>query len=141
MGMVKVDFKQLKDFQKKLQQSQKQVQPTLQDIADDIANEYLQKVKARNPNTNTNELKNNWKTDIVETENGYDITIYNNTEYASQIEYGSRTADGGFKQGKFMLHITEQEMEKRIEQIAEKILKICLRGFSNDNQILQYCKC
>lgn len=128
MGMVKVDFKQLKDFQKKLQQSQKKVQPTLQNIADDIANEYLQKVKAKTPNTNTNELKDNWKTEIEETENGYNIIIYNNTEYASQIEYGSKTADGGFKQGKFMLHITEQEMQKRIEQIAEKHIENMLKG-------------
>lgn len=129
MGMVKVDFKQLKQLQKDLIKCEQQLEQDIETVANQIADEYIEQVKARTPVTNTNELRNNWKKEVTsDGKGGYFITISNDTEYASQVEYGSKTADGGFKQGKFMLHITEQEMEKRVSKLVDERMTKTLKG-------------
>lgn len=129
MGMGKVDFKQLKQLQKDLLKCEQQLEHDIETVANQIADEYIEQVKARTPVTNTNKLRNNWKKEVTsDGKGGYFITISNDTEYASQVEYGSKTADGGFKQGKFMLHITEQEMEKRVSKLVDERITKILKG-------------
>ncbi len=129
MGMGKVDFKQLKQLQKDLLKCKQQLKHDIETVVNQIADEYIEQVKARTPVTNTNELRNNWKKEVTsDGKGGYFITINNDTEYASQVEYGSKTADGGFKQGKFMLHITEQEMEKRVSKLVDERMTKTLKG-------------
>lgn len=129
MGMGKVNFKQLKQLQKDLIKCEQQLEQNIETVANQIADEYIEQVKARTPVTNTNELRNNWKKEVTSDGKGdYFITISNDTEYASQVEYGSKTADGGFKQGKFMLHITEQEMEKRVSKLVDEHMTKTLKG-------------
>lgn len=129
MGMGKVNFKQLKQLQKDLIKCEQQLEQDIETVANQIADEYIEQVKARTPVTNTNELRNNWKKEVTsDGKGGYFITISNDTEYASQVEYGSKTADGGFKQGKFMLHITEQEMEKRVSKLVDERMTKTLKG-------------
>lgn len=56
----------------------------------------------------------------------YVIEIVNPVEYASYIEYGHRTANHeGWVQGKFMLTISEQE----IQSIAPKVLEAKIKRF------------
>nr|WP_308742100.1 HK97 gp10 family phage protein [uncultured Anaerocolumna sp.] len=64
--------------------------------------------------------------------NTYVIEIVNPVEYASYVEYGHRTANHkGWVQGKFMLTISEQEIENAAPAILEKkLLKLlgeCLK--------------
>lgn len=57
------------------------------------------------------------------------IEIVNPVEYASYVEYGHRTANHkGWVQGKFMLTISEQE----IQNIAPKVLESKIKKFLGD---------
>lgn len=59
----------------------------------------------------------------------YVIEIVNPVEYASYVEYGHRTANHkGWVRGRFMLTISEQE----IEQAAPKILENKIKKFLGD---------
>jgi hypothetical protein len=60
------------------------------------------------------------------------IEIVNPVEYASYVEYGHRTADhSGWVQGRFMLTISEQEIQdiapKVLEQKIKKFLGECMK--------------
>lgn len=63
----------------------------------------------------------------------YYIEIYNNTEYASFVEYGHRTKNNkGWVDGKFMLTISMKEVEmllpKIVDQHTQKTLLKLLEG-------------
>lgn len=54
----------------------------------------------------------------------YTIEIINPTEYASYVEFGHRTANhSGWVEGKFMLTISEQEIQTAAPAILEKRLQ------------------
>lgn len=54
----------------------------------------------------------------------YVIEVVNPTEYASYVEFGHRTRNHkGWVQGKFMLTISEQEIEAAAPAILEKKIK------------------
>ena len=58
----------------------------------------------------------------------YCVEIINPMHYASYVEYGHRTANHkGWVEGKFMLTISEQELEAQIPSIIEKKLESFLR--------------
>lgn len=126
----KVNFKELQELQKRLQQAQSQVPALMEDIAKDIAKEFLTSVINRTPASNTNELKKDWKCDFNVTRHGnnYVVTIKNENEIASFIEYGHRTENNGFKQGHFMMTITQQEIERRMNSIAQPKVDNFLKG-------------
>ncbi len=59
----------------------------------------------------------------------YVITITNSIEYASYVEFGHRRRNGkGWTKGKFMLTISEQELQKDSPKILEAKLKKWLEG-------------
>lgn len=61
--------------------------------------------------------------------NTYVIEIVNPVEYASYVEYGHRTANHkGWVQGRFMLTISEQE----IQNIAPKVLENKIKKFMGE---------
>lgn len=69
--------------------------------------------------------------EINHTGNVLTIEIVNPVEYASYVEYGHRTANHkGWVQGKFMLTVSEQEIQqiapKVLEQKLQKLLEECL---------------
>lgn len=56
--------------------------------------------------------------------NNYIIEIINPTEYASYVEYGHRTRNhSGWVKGKFMLTISEDEINRAAPKILEKKIK------------------
>ncbi len=63
---------------------------------------------------------------VTKVGNMYQIEIVNPTEYASYVEYGHRTSNHkGWVKGKFMLTISEQEIENSAPKILEnKLLKL-----------------
>ncbi len=124
-----VDFRELQKLQKRLEQAQNQVPELIQQIVDDISNEFLQEVIKRTPTTNNNKLKNNWKKRVVAGKNGsYTVEVYNDLEYASSVEYGSRNANNGWNEGKFMMTITSQMIQQRMNKIAQPKLDNFLKG-------------
>ena len=59
----------------------------------------------------------------------YVIDIINPVEYASYVEYGHRTANHkGWVKGKFMMTISEQELEKIAPKVLENKIKKYLGG-------------
>lgn len=74
--------------------------------------------KTANPVAYANSLKVNHFGNV------YVIEVINPTEYASYVEFGHRTPNGaGWVEGKFMLTISEQELESALPAILEKKLK------------------
>ncbi|MGL5642335.1 MAG: HK97 gp10 family phage protein [Paraclostridium sp.] len=62
----------------------------------------------------------------------YHIEIINPTEYASYVEYGRRTSNHkGWVKGRFMLTISEMELESQAERIIEKKLMKFLGEYFN----------
>lgn len=60
----------------------------------------------------------------------YKITVYNPVPYAPYVEYGHRTRGGkGWVEGRFMLTLSEQDLEK----IMPKVLESKLEKFLKDN--------
>lgn len=61
--------------------------------------------------------------------NTYVIEIVNPIEYASYVEYGHRTANHkGWVRGRFMMSISEQELEKNAPKVLENKIKKYLGG-------------
>ncbi len=59
----------------------------------------------------------------------YIIVISNNTEYASYVEYGHRTVNHkGWVKGKFILTLSEKELQKIAPKILEKRLNNFLKN-------------
>ena len=65
--------------------------------------------------------------------NTYTIEIINPVSYSSYVEYGHRTRNGGWVEGKHMLQISAAEIEGIAPALIEKRLYTLLRGvFEND---------
>lgn len=65
--------------------------------------------------------------------NTYTIEIINPVDYASYVEYGHRTRNGGWWEGYHMLQISAAEIEGLAPALIEKRLYTLLKGvFEND---------
>ena len=63
----------------------------------------------------------------------YQIEIINPVEYAAYVEFGHRTANHkGWVPGKFMLTISEQELESQAPKVLERKIMQYLGGIFND---------
>jgi hypothetical protein len=68
------------------------------------------------------QLRRNWQVGNVEKQgDSYIIEIFNNTEYASYVEFGHRTMNHkGWVEGRFMATISMKEIEKDLPKFLEK---------------------
>lgn len=91
-------------------------------VGDELAKRLLRDVKKNTP-VDTGELRRNWNTESFESAKSYDVEIYNQTSYASYVEYGHRTrGGGGFVPGKLMLTNGELRIRKKAPAIIKKRL-------------------
>ena len=58
----------------------------------------------------------------------YTIEIVNPVEYASYVEFGHRTVNGGWVEGHYMLTISEEKLKQMAPNILEKKLQEYLKG-------------
>lgn len=148
----KCNFDELKDLKKKLSNlEQKKVEEFMESCAKELAARLLAKVIKRTPvgvypsgsgkvggtlrrgwtaekNQNARSYANSLK--IQHIGNVYKIEIINPVEYASYVEYGHRTRNHkGWVEGKFMMTISEQEIQtiapKALENKIKKLLGEC----------------
>ncbi len=90
-------------------------------------------------------LRDAWTIQPIEKHgNEYVVTIINPTEYASYVEYGHRQRPGRYVpalgkrlkaswvRGRFMLTISEQELEAQLPGLLERKLYTLLRGVFGD---------
>ncbi|MCJ8008904.1 HK97 gp10 family phage protein [Lederbergia wuyishanensis] len=84
-------------------------------VARRIAQLAIRKVKKMTP-VDSGDLRNNWKYSVIKKGDTYIVVIYNQLEYASFVEKGHRIVIAGqtvgWVEGRFMLKLTEDEMER-----------------------------
>lgn len=140
------DFKELKKFKEKLIEFQKnEWDKFCEDSAKELAARLLRKVIKRTPvgqypagsGKVGGTLRRGWTAGgksnaasyarslpITKTGNVYQIEIINPVHYASYVEYGHRTVNHkGWVRGRFMLTISEQEIDAQAPKILEKKLR------------------
>ncbi len=137
--MGKFSCSDLKKLQKQLESLQSERNILMEACAKELAGRLLRKVKKRTPvgvypensGKKGGTLRRGWVIGEIESINGvYKIEISNaavnekNKPYASYVEFGHRTANHkGWVEGKFMLTISEQEIQNIAPRVLEKKIK------------------
>ena len=143
----KVDIKGLENFKKNLEKNldEDQIHMFIESCAKELAARLLAKVIKRTPvgeypaetGKKGGTLRRGWTNgkssgasayvDGLKVNyfgGNYVIEIINPVEYASYVEFGHRTRGGkGWVEGKFMLTISEQEIQRDSSKILENKLK------------------
>lgn len=128
-----VNTRELEEFRNKLQKLGDRHDEFIESCAKEIAARLLAKATKRTPTgkyppstgKKGGTLKRGWTVGEIEKHGGvFHIEIINPVEYASYVEFGHRTRGGdGWVEGKFMLTISEQEIEKETPAILERKLQ------------------
>ncbi|MFJ7971318.1 HK97 gp10 family phage protein [Psychrobacillus sp. NPDC096389] len=144
------DFRQLKRMQKKMEKlAQADFEKFCEQAAKELAARLLAKVIKRTP-VDDGVLRRGWTAvSHAEAENGgntnvkvyaeslniskignvYEIEIINPVNYASYVEFGHRTANhAGWVNGRFMMTISENELDAQASKILDKKLAKFLGG-------------
>nr|DAX98044.1 MAG TPA: type I neck protein [Caudoviricetes sp.] len=129
---IKVQFDGLKEFQKIIEEMEKENEQLMIDTIKELAARLLRKVIKRTP-SDTGNLRKNWTvSDVRKNGENYEIEVSNSAEYASYVEFGHRQTPGRFVpaigkrlkkswvKGKFMLTISESELQKQAPAVIEK---------------------
>lgn len=129
MGGSSFDFSQLKELKQNLEKMERERDQFAVHCTEELSALFLKKVKERTPVKSGN-LKKNWSKGEIRISGGkYETEIKNPTEYAAPVEYGHRTADhGGWVPGKFMMTLTEKEVEKLAPELLKKLLDDYMKG-------------
>ena len=149
MKYGKFDASDLKDFQKKLEQLQ-EPNEFVESCAKELAARLLAKVIKRTPvgqypkgsGTVGGTLRRGWTgsnrssassyaDSLTVNHSGgvYTIEIINPVEYASYVEFGHRTRNHkGWVKGRFMMTISEQELQTIAPKVLEARLTKYLKG-------------
>lgn len=147
--MGKFNFRELKDFEKKLK-SMKDPDAFVESCAKELAARLLVKVIKRTPvgdypkssGKKGGTLRRGWTGEkrvsasayadsmtVHHFGDTYVIEIVNPVEYASYVEYGHRTANHkGWVPGVFMMTISEQELQEIAPKVLERKVKKYMEG-------------
>lgn len=138
MNCVKINDSDLKKLKRELEKQNKSVDDFIQSCAKELAARLLRIVTKRTPKGDYPKgsgkkggtLIRGWTTGtIIKEGSSYKIEIINPVEYASYVEYGHRTANHkGWVKGRFMMTISEQELEKIAPKVLENKIKKYLEG-------------
>ena len=138
-----IDYRNIQKLQKRMRELEtSDFDKLCREGAQGLAARLLRKVVKRTPvgqypsgsGKTGGTLRRGWAidADIVKVGNEYEITVFNNVHYASYVEFGHRTRNGGWVVGRFMMTESEIEMEaqapKILERKIEKILMEALNG-------------
>ena len=142
----KVDFKQLKALQQRLEKLQKaELEQFCKAVSKELAARLLAKVIKRTPvgqypkgsGKTGGTLRRGWTGEKNQAGSAYAdslkvnhfgdtyvIEIVNPIEYASYVEYGHRTrSHSGWVEGKFMLTISAEEVQRDAPRVLQNKLK------------------
>ncbi|MCK1998921.1 HK97 gp10 family phage protein [Psychrobacillus psychrodurans] len=150
------DFRQLKRLQKKMEKLQSgDFDKFCEEAAKELSARLLGKVIRRTP-VDDGVLRRGWTVQtesqaqaggnpknvkayaesliVTKVGNTYEIEVINPVNYASYVEFGHRTANhAGWVNGRFMLTISEQELDAQAPKILEKKLMKFLGGVFDGN--------
>ena len=131
------ELRKLRDELEKLQEPEE----FMKDCAKELAARLLKMVVQRTP-ADTGTLRRAWtagtsseryanSVQVNHSGNVYEIAITNPMEYASYVEYGHRTpTHKGWVPGKFMMKISEEELERIAPAILEQRIYRYFGGLS-----------
>lgn len=147
--MGNIDCRDMKKLQKELLKLQRSTDEFIESCAKELAARLLRSVIKRTP-TDSGQLRGGWTShkgagaeglktrgasqfvDTIEVhhfDDAYVIEIINPVEYASYVEFGHRTSNHkGWVPGRFMMTISEQEIQEKAPQILEKKIQKFLGG-------------
>lgn len=139
---LKADTRQLKQFSKEMEKIQEgQLQSFSEKTIRELAAIELALIIKRTPvgqysagsGKNGGTLRRNWRVgQVVQVGDGYEVEIVNETYYASYVESGHRTVNHkGWVKGRFMMKLSEQEMERYGPKIIERRLTAFLEEALN----------
>lgn len=124
------EYEQFRRMKENLVELKKATHAVHMKVAKRIAQLAIRKVKKMTP-VDTGDLRNNWKYDVIKRGDTFTIIIYNQLEYASFVELGHRIVIAGrtvgWVEGRFMLKLTENEMESIAPRMWEKEIEKELR--------------
>ena len=116
-----VDFTELVVLRDKLQNLQNVIDDFCIQVTQEISQDFVDAVIERTPGGQTGALKNNWVSNIIKEGDIYKIEVINPLEYAEFVEFGHRKKNGkGWVQGKFMLTITERDLQRNLDKIIRE---------------------
>lgn len=143
---VKINLQGFKGLENSLKNVQKEVDDFIISLSKELAGRLLSKVIKRTPVGQYKNgkvggtLRRGWtagkkRADFIEAmevnkKGGvYEIVVKNSVEYASYVEFGHRTRNHkGWVPGRFMLTISEQELEGDLERIIQNKLQKFMGG-------------
>ena len=145
---VKINLEGFKELEKSLTKIQKDVDDFIVSLSKEVAARLLSKVIRRTPVGQYKKgsgkvggtLRRGWtagkkRADFIEgiqvdkRGDTYEVVIKNSVEYSSYVEFGHRTRNHkGWVPGKFMLTISEQELEGDLERIIQNKLQKFIGG-------------
>lgn len=135
---LKVDASGLKQFEQRLKQlDEGAIQQFTEQMVKELAEIAFAKIIERTPvgeypassGKLGGTLIRNWDIgEVIKNGNLYEIEITNSTDYASYVEYGHRTVNhAGWVDGRFMMTISEQELESQGPAIIDRRLTAFLK--------------
>ena len=121
---VRFDVTDFEKYMDSINDFKDSISGIMEEAIKEIALRELRSVKKLTP-VDTNTLRRSWYVgDIRKRGNEVEVTIYNNTNYGNYVEFGHRTRDHkNWVTGKFMLTISEREIEREIEKIVDRHLE------------------
>lgn len=121
---VTFDVSELEAFKNNLQGLQDQTDSIIIEALEEIVAREIRMVKKGTP-VDTGTLRKAWRiTDIKKIGSSFEVSVYNNMDYADYVEFGHRTRDHkNWVPGKFMLTVSERQIEKVMEEIVNRHLE------------------
>ncbi|CAI6087177.1 HK97 gp10 family phage protein [Cohnella sp. JJ-181] len=118
------DFGDMRALQLSLKEIERGFPGFLVECIRELAGHLLAKTIARTP-VDTGLLRRSWQIgEIKWTPTGIEVEIINPVEYAMYVEYGHRTRNhAGWVDGRFMLTISIQELERELPAFLERKLQ------------------
>ncbi|MFC3802709.1 HK97 gp10 family phage protein [Cohnella sp. GCM10012308] len=118
------DFSDMRALQRSLKEIESGFPGFLVECIRELAARLLAKTVARTP-VDTGLLRRSWQIgEIKWTPTGIEVEIINPVEYAMYVEHGHRTRDhAGWVDGRFMLTISIQELERELPAFLERKLQ------------------
>ena len=134
------DFDDMRKLAENLREMEKALPKFFEDCVREIALRLLAKVVPRTP-VDSGDLRRGWTIgQIQKVKGGWQIEVINPVEYAIYVEYGHRGVyvpelgvtlhvDTHWTEGKFMLTLSEKEVERAIPRIIQKRLDHLLKTY------------
>ena len=121
---MKIDTKVLKDYRNSLGKFKRVTDEIFMEAVYEVAGRVL-RATVKNTPVDTGFLGESWNIDDIKKKGSvYEIEISNDVEYAGYVEYGHRIVRGGntlgWKDGVFMLTISEKNLEKVMDRIFQR---------------------